>query len=284
MLRIASRSVTVPLFLLLVVALDWADGHRAIAGPPTEDSPIVFVADDYKFSGPDLIPAGVTTLQVVNRGQDLHHIQLLKLLQGKTAADFRAAIKADPGRLPRWITFVGGPNAVLPGSDAVATMTLAEGDYLLICIIPNKEGVPHMALGMQKPLTVKGLKPTLISEPKAALTVTQADFRFDLSRAVTAGLHTIQVMNYGTQPHEVVVLKLDPGASAKDFAAAFEPGASGPPPGKPIGGVVGLTAGEHAFFTARFEPGRYGLICFFPDPATGQPHFAKGMTSEFTVK
>lgn len=284
MLRTSSRFVTLLLFLMLASALDWADGPRAVAGPRTDDSPIVFVADDYGFSGPDFIPAGVATLQVVNKGQDLHHIQLLKLLQGKTAADFRAAIKADPGRLPRWIKFAGGPNAVLPGSEAMATMTLEEGEYVLICIIPNKEGVPHMALGMQKPLTVKGPKPALVSEPNAGLTITQADFRFGLSRAVTTGSHTIQVMNHGTQPHEVVVLKLDPGASAKDFAAAFEPGASGPPPGKPIGGVVGLTTGEHAFFTARFEPGRYGLICFFPDPATGQPHFAKGMTTEFTVK
>lgn len=284
MLRISSRSVTVPLFLMLALALVWVDGHPAVAGPRTDDAPVVFVADEYGFSGPDFISAGVTTLQVVNRGQDLHHIQLLKLLQGKTTAEFRAAIKTDPGRFPRWIKFVGGPNAVLPGSEAMATMTLEEGEYLLICIIPNKEGLPHMALGMQKPLSVRGLKPTLVSEPKAGLTITQADFRFDLSRAVTAGSHTIRVMNHGTQPHEVVVLKLDPGASAKDFAAAFEPGASGPPPGKPIGGVVGLATGEHAFFTAQFEPGRYGLICFFPDSATGQPHFAKGMTSEFTVK
>ncbi len=284
MLRTSFGSVTLPLFLMFAFALDWADSHRAIAGPRTDDAPVVFVANDYGFAGPDRIPAGVTTLQVVNKGQDPHHIQLLKLLQGKTAADFRAAIKADPGRLPQWIKFVGGPNAVLPGSEAMATMTLAEGEYLLICIIPNKEGVPHMALGMQKPLSVQGPKPTLVSEPKAGLTITQADFSFGISRAVTAGSHTIQVMNHGTQPHEVVVLKLDPGASAKDFAAAFEPGASGPPPGKPIGGVVGLATGEYAFFTARFEPGRYGLICFFPDPATGQPHFAKGMTSEFTVK
>jgi uncharacterized cupredoxin-like copper-binding protein len=223
-------------------------------------------------------------MQVVNKGQDLHHIQLLKLVQGKTADDFRAAITAEPARLPHWIQFVGGPNAVLPGSESVATMNLAEGEYLLICLIPNKEGVPHMALGMQKPLSVKGGKPTLVSEPKAGLTITLADFRLMLSQPITAGSHTIQVINHGTMPHEVVVLKLDPGASAKDFGAAFEPGASGPPPGKPIGGVVGLETGAHAFFTTQFEPGRYGLICFFPDPISGAPHFTKGMALDFTVR
>ena len=281
--RTLFQSITVLLVLILASALHGVDAGQVGAGPRTNGSPVVFVAHDYGFAGPDRIPAGVTTMQVVNKGQDLHHIQLLKLLQGKTAADFRAAITADPARLPSWITFVGGPNAILPGSDAVATMNLAEGDYVLICIIPDRNGVMHVALGMQKPLSVSGGKSTLVSEPKADVSITQADFRFAISQPIRAGSHTIQVMNHGTQPHEVVVLKLDPGASAKDFAAAFEPGASGPPPGKPIGGVVGLESGAHAFFTAQFEPGNYGLICFFPDP-TGQPHFAKGMTSEFTVK
>src|SRR5688500_11466007 len=105
-----------------------------------------------------------------------------------------------------------------------------------------------------------------------------------MASQLTADTHTIQVTNHGTQTHEVVLLKLDPGASAKDFGAAFEPGASGPPPGQPIGGVVGIETGQHAYFKARFEPGRYGLICFFSDPTTGKPHFAQVMTSEFTVE
>jgi uncharacterized cupredoxin-like copper-binding protein len=278
------QSLIVLLLLLLAPALDWVEGSRVTAASRTDASTVVFLAHDYGFAGPDRIPAGVITMQVVNKGQDPHHIQLLKLLQGKTADDFRAAITAEPARLPHWIQFVGGPNAVLPGSESVATMNLAEGEYLLICLIPNKEGVPHMALGMQKPLSVKGGKPTLVSEPKAGLTITLVDFRLMLSQPITAGSHTIQVINHGTMPHEVVVLKLDPGASAKDFGAAFEPGASGPPPGKPVGGVVGLETGAHAFFTAQFEPGRYGLICFFPDPISRTPHFTKGMALDFTVQ
>ena len=75
---------------------------------------------------------------------------------------------ADPSRMPAWVTFVGGPNAVIPGQEAVATMNLAEGDYLLICLIPNKQGVPHLALGMQKPLSVRGGKATSSPSRKRA--------------------------------------------------------------------------------------------------------------------
>ena len=284
MLRTSIRCFGLVGLLTLVSAIQDMEDHPAVAASAKSASVAVYAAHDYGFSGPEQIPAGVASLQVVNKGREPHHVQLLKLVQGKTAADFRAAIKANPAGFPSWVKFVGGPNAVLPGSEAVATMTLTEGDYLLICLIPDKEGVPHLAHGMVKPVTVKGVKPTFISEPKATLTITQADFRFGMSSKVTPGTHTIEVLNHGTQPHEVVVLRLDPGASAKDFGAAFEPGASGPPPGQPIGGLVGIETGQHAYFTAHFEPGRYGLICFFPDPATGKPHFAQGMTSEFTVE
>jgi hypothetical protein len=261
-----------------------ANESPVTSGRMGEQSPIVFVAHDYGFTGPDRIPAGITTVQVINRGQDLHQIQLIRLPQGKTAADFRTAVAAAPGSFPAWAKFVGGPNAVVPGGQSEATMNLVEGDYLLICIIPNKDGVPHVALGMEKPLAVRGGKISTVSEPKAALTITQADFRFVLSQPVTAGSHMIRVNNEGTQPHEVVLVKLVPGVSAKDFAAAAEQGGSGLPPGQPIGGVVGLERGDHAFFRARFEPGRYGLVCFFPDPVTGKPHFAQGMTVDFDVK
>lgn len=278
---------SIPLFacLLLGPALTWVDGSPvAAAGPSSGESAVIFVANDYGFAGPDRIPAGVTTMQVINKGQDPHHIQLLKLPQGKTAKDFHAAMAADPSRMPAWVKFFGGPNAVIPGRESVATMNLTEGDYLLICLIPNRQGVPHVALGMHKPLSVTGAKATLVSEPKAGLTIATADFRFAQSEPITAGLHTIQVTNRGSMVHEVVVVKLNPGALAKDFGAAFEPGASGPPPGLPIGGIVGLDSGEHGFFTARFEPGNYGLICFFPDPVTGKPHFMHGMTADFVVR
>jgi hypothetical protein len=281
--RAVLHTVMVTLFLFAGSVPDGVDDTHAAGASRAERSAAVFVAHDYGFSGPDHVPAGVTTVQVVNKGQDVHHVQLLRLMEGKTAEDFRAALAAT-GRFPGWVRFVGGPNAVLPGDESLATMTLAEGDYLLVCIVPDKAGVPHMALGMQKPLSVKSIKPTLVHEPKAALTITLADYRFVPSQPITAGPQTIRVINHGTQPHEVVVVKLNPGATAKDFGAAFEPGASGPPPGKPIGGVVGIESGGHAFFTARFEPGSYGLICFFPDPTTGQPHFAHGMTADFIVR
>ncbi|MGA6826906.1 hypothetical protein ACO9S2_04735 [Nitrospira sp. NS4] len=269
--------------VLLASAFPWGEAGAA-AGSGSGGDAVVFVAQDYGFTGPDRIPAGMTTVQVRNEGKEPHHVQILQLTEGKTAADFQAAMKADPAHPPQWAKFVGGPNAVLPGSDATSMMQLTAGNYLLLCLIPDQKGVPHVALGMAKPLTVTPSARTVSTQPAADLSITTTDFAFALSQPMRAGAHTIHVMNAGGQQHEVVVVKLDPGKTAKDFGEAFEPGASGPPPGRPLGGIVGLERGGSGFFTGNFEPGRYGLICFFPDHQTGAPHFAKGMTLDFTVR
>lgn len=273
------------MWVFVIVAAMWGWSHcdHADAGV-RGDVPVVFVAHDYGFTGPDHIPAGMTTVQVVNQGKDLHHVQIMQLTEGKTANDFQAAMKADPSHPPTWAKLVGGPNAVMPGSEATASMALTAGNYLLLCLIPDSKGVPHVALGMVKPLTITPTNHPVTKEPASDLTITMSDFSFVLSQPIAAGTHTVRVTNAGAQPHEVVLVKLDDGKTVKDFGAAFEPGASGPPPGRAMGGLVGIEQGANGFFSGRFEPGRYGLICFFPDAKSGAPHFTKGMVLDFTVK
>ncbi len=247
------------------------------------DTPVVFRAHNYGFSGPDRIHGGMTTMQIVNEGQDAHHIQLLRLWHGKTAEDVRLALAASPHTFPSWVTFVGGSNAALPGAQAPASMWLPEGHYVLICLIPNQQGLPHVALGMQKALTVVRPRSRAVSGPRAEATLTQEDFAFGLSGAITPGTRTIRVLNRGAQPHEVVLVKLAPGGSARDLADAIISGSPGPLPGTLHGGVVGIEPGAEAYFTADFEPGRYGVMCFFPDHGTGAMHYRNGMTLEFVV-
>lgn len=249
----------------------------------TENASVEFVARDYGFSGPDRLPAGLTTVRILNEGQDLHHIQFLKLLHGKAAADFRAAVAADPAHLPEWVLYAGGPNAHRPGDQASATLNLTEGDYVLTCWIPDKNGVPHVALGMQKALSVQGGKAVKVSSPAASVVIKQVDYQFSFSKPMKAGLQTIEVVNHGKQPHEVVVVKLSPGATVHDVITSFEPGSSSPPRGELVGGITAIEKGDRMYFTGMFEPGRYGLICFAPDAGDGRPHFLHGMTSEFTV-
>lgn len=243
-------------------------------------------AFDYGFRGPDRVDPGLVNLQVVNTGKQSHQMQLVRLESGHTAADFAAAAKADPRRLPTWSRLVGGPNGVVAGERTSTLQFLNPGDYVLVCWLPDKNGTPHFTLGMTKSITVSSATVKPEAEPVPDVTISLVDFEYKLSKPMTAGRHTVRVVNNGQQVHETLVLQLPAKGTAKAFGAALAPGKppASSPPGKPIGGVVGLAPGDSAVFQIDFKPGHYGLLCLFPDHDTGQPHFEKGMATEFDVK
>jgi catechol 2,3-dioxygenase-like lactoylglutathione lyase family enzyme/uncharacterized cupredoxin-like copper-binding protein len=224
------------LALLVAMLLSFVGGWPNIVGADGETS---YTATDYGFTGPDRILAGSRVIQITNNGKELHHMQVVQLPDDKTAADIQGAMETHPEHLPTWIKHVGGPNAILPGTHASSTMQLTAGRYALLCLIPDKHGVLHGARGMVKALTVIPAQHPH-DGPRSTAIIRQRDFGFMLSHPLKPGRHTIEVHNDGTQPHEVVLVKLKPGATAKDVATALEPGASGPPPGQPIGRIVGI--------------------------------------------
>ncbi len=248
-----------------------------------------FLATDFGFEGPKSLPAGMTEIIVENAGAELHHIQLARLEEGMTVDDLMTAIEeAEPGERPDFVTWVGGPNAAMPGDSTNAYVDLEPGEYALLCEIPSPDGVMHHDKGMVASLTVTEAEDDAEAAmaPEADLTVGGGDFSFTLPEGgIPAGDHVIEFVNEGEQLHEIVVVKLEEGATAEDFTAAFAPDAPpGPPPGAGVGGTVGIEPGASQSFAASFEPGNYAFLCFFTDPASQAPHFALGMSSEFTIE
>ena len=248
---------------------------------------VTITATDYAFSVPDTIPAGLTTLRLVNQGKELHHASLIRLKDGKTIADFQSGLQAamqSHAPPPPWISFAGGPNALTPGDTGTATQTLEPGNYVFVCWIPSADGTPHIMKGMMHAMVVKSSQGPAVAEPEAGLSVKLTDYDFVFSAPLTAGTHTIRVENAGAQPHEVVITALPPGKTLQDFMAWEKGGEKGPlPTGKWLGGVVALDAGGHARFTATFTPGNYLLLCFWPDAKDGKPHLVHGMAKQISV-
>jgi uncharacterized cupredoxin-like copper-binding protein len=237
---------------------------------------------DYVFyEVPDTIPAGATNIKLMNDGPDLHHVWLMRLEEGKTLADLMQAMKTSHGALPAWAVDVGGPNTPVPGGTAAAVLDLEAGDYALICVIPAKDGVPHVMKGMVRALTVVPNQNAGMLPP-ADIVLTLNDYSFDFDKPITAGRHTIRLENAAQQSHEAVLLQVAPGKSVYDVIAWIEKPA-GPPPGKPIGGTTGIAQGEVNLITVDFAPGKYALVCFVPDAKDGKAHIAHGMVKEFTV-
>ena len=283
------RAVPVALFVVVAVA---SPSIRDVAtASKTFKHPIVTVhAKEFAFIAPASIGAGTTTFRLVNDGKEPHQISILQLAKGKTLADYAAAMKAN--KPAPWAVGVGGPNAAGPGETIDATLTLEAGNYILVCWVPSPGApVPHMAKGMISALAVTapgGVTQAVTSVsylPEAAPDVHLElfDYGFKFSKPLTAGKHTIHVMNIGTQEHEAVIMKLAPGKTMKDADAWFESGMKGPSPLESNPGMAGLGKGRTGSFTTNLTAGKYGLICYIPDAKDGKPHFLHGMVQEFDV-
>lgn len=272
---------------LALASLVAAAGCTRQAPPAAGPNVVTITTTEYAFAVPDTIPAGLTTFRLVNQGKELHHASLVRLGDGKTAADFQAGLVAamkNHTPPPSWMGFAGGPNAVTLGDTAIATQVLEPGSYLFVCWIPSLDGVPHVMKGMMHPLVVTaGATPTT-AEPSADVTIKLTDYDFQLSRPLTAGTHVVRVESVGAQAHEIVIAALAPGKTLQDFIAWEAGGEKGPlPTGQWLGGVTTLDAGGHSQFTTTFTPGSYLLLCFWPDAKDGKPHIMHGMAKEITV-
>jgi uncharacterized cupredoxin-like copper-binding protein len=245
---------------------------------------VMVMANDYSFQMPDTLAAGVTSFRLMNHGQELHHLTLVRLPTGMTVADLG---KMQPtGPLPEGVMFVGGPNYAAPGGAIEAVVDLKPGNYAAICAIPSPDGVVHMAKGMVHPFVVTDAADStksVAAVPDADIVIKLADYSFTPSTPITAGRHVIRVENDGTQWHEMVFVKLEPGKTVEDLARYAEK-PEGPPPGGPIDGVAPLSPGESNTVTVNLTPGDYGFICFLPDAKDGKPHLIHGMVQQFSVK
>jgi uncharacterized cupredoxin-like copper-binding protein len=278
----------VPLAVLAGLALVScrSDKPPAEAGAPAATtsaapSTVTITTTDYSFDAPAELPAGLTTFRLVNRGPGLHHVQLVRFGEGKTFDDFMAALKAG-GPPPKWVTMEGGPNPSELGDTSTTTLTLEPGNYAMLCFIPDPDGVPHVAKGMVRPLTVTSGAAAAGAEPEAEVVMKLVDYDFELSKPLTAGRYTIRIENAGSQEHEVAIVKLDSGKEPMDFARWGEKQV-GKPPGTLHGGVSGIMPGDTAFVEVDLAPGEYGLICFVPDSKDGKGHYHHGMAKKVTV-
>jgi len=274
-----------PLLLALTLTAACAKEAAPPAPPAAAPQQVTITANDFGYVLPSTpITAGVTTITLANSGKELHQAQLYRLADGKTVADFTAAEQAD-GPPPTWALLEGGPNAVLPGQQVTATVTLEPGAYVLLCRVPSADGTPHemkgMILGLEVQPAAQGAAAAAM--PPADIKMALIDYGFSLSQPVTAGAHTFEVKNDAAQPHEVVLIRVPPGGSMDDWKGWLAGGMKTAWPGEPFSGLTAIAPGDTQEFTATFTPGTYGLICFVPDAKDGQPHLLHGMITQFTV-
>ena len=240
---------------------------------------LMIMAQEFSFDAPDTVPAGFTRVGLMNHGAEPHHAVIVRLDSGHVAGELLDALAKN--RVPAWAVFLGGPNASMQGISETA-VELTPGNHVLICLIPSTDGVLHVAKGMVRNLTVTEAATQTVA-PTADLTITLKDYAFEKSAPLTAGAHVIRVDNAAEQPHEVIIIKLEPGKTIQEFVEWAEK-RQGPPPGTPVGGTTPQSPGTSNFVFADFTPGEYGLVCVVPDVKDGKLHLVHGMIEQFKIE
>jgi hypothetical protein len=250
--------------------------------PPAAARVVEFDASDYSFNAPATLPSGIVTIRLTNHGQEPHHGQLLRLNDGVSFDQFTAALQSEGEGALQLTTGEGGPGTTDPHNASEVTLDLKPGTYALVCFIAGEDGVPHIAKGMLKPITVTESS-SLAAAPEIKGTFTMKDFSFDMPDTLPVGEANYRVVNSGAQEHELNVVKLAPGKSAQDLLA-WEKAPAGPPPFESAGGINAFSANGSGYMKLSLQPGTYVAVCHVPDPASGVPHIHLGMYKQFTVK
>lgn len=265
-----------------LAACGGGDSGARVASNDPAPPVLTVVADEYSYDAPDRFPGGVVTVVLDNRGADeLHHVSLIKLDEGRTLAEFVEFV-AGAHKPPTWVTHVGGPEDVLPGRIGTATVILEPGSHLLVCYVGMGRGTPHLELGMIRDIEV--LEPeVMVAEPMYDVAVTMMEYGYVLSDSLRAGRQTVRVEGTGAQPHNLIIYRLQPGNRVGDFVSWWMAGREGIAPGAPIGGYTALNPGRHGYFDLDLEPGTYVFFCLVEDQRDARPHLMYGMVREVLI-
>lgn len=269
--------------LLAVLALTACGGDSKTGDTTQTAAPVArelsVTANDFTFEAPDTVPAGFARVKLTNQGAEPHHIIFVRLDSGHVVGELLQSMSGE--KIPSWAVMLGGPNAPMPGATTETVVELTPGNYAVLCAIPSADGMPHVAKGMVRPLTVTAPEGETAA-PSADIVITLTDFAFNASTPITPGPHVLRVDNTAEQPHELVMVKLEPGRTIQEFAAWAEK-PQGPPPGALIGGTSPQAKGVTNYVIADFAPGDYGFICFIPDATDGKLHLVHGMIQQFKI-
>ena len=105
-----------------------------------------FTLDETTVSGPDVVLSGT------NVSAEDHEMLVLRLAPGYTTADLLRASGPD---LPREVTFIGAATVTAGDEGDLVLVDLDPGEYTLVCLFPDPEGIPYLAQGMEATVTVE---------------------------------------------------------------------------------------------------------------------------------
>jgi hypothetical protein len=108
-----------------------------------------FTLDETRVSGPDVILSGTNDS---DDSDEDHEMLVLRLAPGFTTADLLRASGPD---LPREVTYIGAATITAGNEGQLVLVDLDPGEYTIVCLFPDPEGIPYLAQGMEATFTVE---------------------------------------------------------------------------------------------------------------------------------
>jgi uncharacterized cupredoxin-like copper-binding protein len=190
---------------------------------------------DYEFEVEGELTAGSVSIAVENLGAEIHEIGMAKLVDGHTVEEVRAALEAagedeDPleGLVEEdsVIDELGGVQA--PGTAyTISGDGIEAGEYVLVCFIPNSEGVLHAQLGMVSGFTIAEGDANQSLQPDVTYTI--GDDGLEGPTELAAGDTAIEIVNDSSTSREITLFRVKEGSTLEDVVAFFEAADQGPP-------------------------------------------------------
>src|SRR5262245_46558673 len=212
---------------LTAAALSISAAGTASASTETTDNTLHIAQRDYEFQVDGALTAGSVSIAVENLGAELHELAMAKLVDGHTVEDVRAALESatedeDPleGLVDMDSAIVELGGVASPGTAyTISRDGVDAGDYVVICFIPNSEGVPHAMLGMVSGFTIG--EGDANEAPAADVTYTVNDDGLDGPSELAAGDTAIEFVNDSTTNREITLFKVKEGSTLDEVAAFF---------------------------------------------------------------
>lgn len=256
----------------------------ALAGCGPRDAAPVAAADARysvrrgALTGPDSLEPGWARVRV-QVSRDGHRVVIFRLADATTAADLTSflAVLDTAVATPPSAVALGGSEI---GDNGDIVVQLTPGRYVLGCVV-TANGHRHLATGEAKELVVTNaaIPAGRDAPPVATREVEMVDFAYVGPERWAAGAPMLRVHNGGQQDHILILARLRPGSSLKDWMNADDSGDVA----TSVAGVARLGPGAVAYLPVDLPVGSYVAYCLVTDPKSGKQHVELGMLRAIQV-
>jgi hypothetical protein len=236
----------------------------------TAPSAAITLTDDAVSMPATITAAGPLLLTIANTGTGPHDLRFVRLSAGHTLDQFKAW-KESGKPIPEWLVSAGGVAAIGAGSTAEYIASFAAGSYVVLS--DNR---------VFQALQVSAGRGGGVKPPDSDLTVTLHDHGFQLTAPVPSGRPFFHVVNTGSEPHQMLLVRLPEGSNEFRQRAWISAGSQGESPGEQSGGILELAPGAQAWFRTALKPGRYVMLC--GELEEEGRHFDLGMVYRFEIE